>query len=94
MAYSIYIYTTRSRVRKTSVRSAMPRAKLWCFEIGEDNRIYVKHGSNLLKKYGGILKLKLAQEEDKQKDHIKVVTQPLMIDHACTLVCSFYAYPL
>ena len=52
----------------------MPRAKLWSFEIGEDCRIYVKHGSTLLKKYGGVLKIKLAQEEDKQKDHIKVPT--------------------
>ena len=50
----------------------MPRAKLWCFTLGEDGRIYIKHGSALLRKYGGVLKIKLAQEEDKEKDHIKV----------------------
>lgn len=49
----------------------MPRAMLWCFEVGDDSRIYVKVGESVLKKYGGVLKIKCAKEEDKP-DHIRV----------------------
>ena len=53
----------------------MPRAKLWCFVVGEDSRIYVRLGESVLKKYGAVLKIKCATKEDQDKpDHIRVRT--------------------
>ena len=51
----------------------MPRARLWCFVVGEDSRIYIRLGDSVLKKYGAVLKIKCAKEDqDKGPDHIRV----------------------
>lgn len=49
--------------KAAATRTEMPRAQLWYFFVGEDNKIYVNRGGAELK-YGALLKVRVATEKE------------------------------